>query len=163
MQNGGEKSLQKLEQVRQWEARKTELEKEARDVQDELARVSRMLEAAQVFMQLQGESVPAAAGQSVMFDDGGSPQYSLAGAILLALGSSAAGELMNPAGIKAKIQAFGFDLARLNANPGYLYTTLGRLVKRGQILKTANGKYRLAPQQNSPKGETGAVAAPVSH
>jgi len=47
-------------------------------------------------------------------------------------------------GIKANLPGIGgYPLARLNANPNYLYTAINRLVKRDEIEESPSGHFRM--------------------
>lgn len=72
-------------------------------------------------------------------------------------------EGLAPAQLRVALKATGYDMATLDANPNYLYTVLGRMIRRKRIEKRRNGKYRLTAVNGSSQEGTGAVAAPARH
>ena len=146
-----------LSQVREWEARKADLEQQMRAMQDELASIVRKFDAASVFVRIQNGHAEPPGIDKPAGDQ--APTETIVDAIIRVVGDSR-GSAMGPSQIKAALKASGFNVAGLEANPGYLYTVLGRLLKRGKLEKR-RGAYRVPARSSSPQGETGAVAAPA--
>lgn len=148
-----------LAQVKKWEARKAELDQQIRAAQEELVGITRNLDAASVFVRMKngnGSAAPASHEDSAKdrSADEGFPDAVLRVAAL-------EGTAFRPASLRDMLKKSGVNMASLEANPGYLYTVLGRLVQRGKLEKRRNGLYRVIPSTGSSKEETGAVAAPV--
>jgi hypothetical protein len=147
-------------QVQAWEARREEVRKQIEEAQKEFDELTNKLDAASVFVRL-----GASASAKVIAPELETPEppakESVGDAIVRAAKHFPSGA--PPADIKAQLAASGFDMTALNANLGYFYTVLGRLVQRGKLERRRNGHYRVPAPSNSAQAETGAVAAPVSH
>lgn len=146
--------------VRAWEARLAELGDSIRAQQEEVATLTRKIEAAKVLMEaLHMSDAESAFDPSELRaqDDTAAPEESISHAVLAAV--SAMKGAPKAAAIRAWINTHNPAVgAKLEESPAYLYTTLMRHVRGGRLAKRGKG-YRLP--QSSPKGETGGVAPPV--
>jgi len=146
--------------VRDWEARLVELIDSIRVQQEEVIALNRKIDAAKVLM----EALPPSAAESIVAMTDEKPaeieiaEASISQAVLAAVGAMKgaprAGAIRK--WISTHNPAAG---AKLEASPGYLYTTLMRHVRGGRLAKRSKG-YRLP--NSSPKGETGGVAPPAA-
>jgi hypothetical protein len=146
-------------QLEEWTARKAELETRLRETQEELTGIVRLLEAANILLgEMKDAPVPAVSASPAAVPPAGSD--TVPGAILKVAAAYPDGA--SPNEIKGSLAVSGFDMTRLDASPGYIYTVLGRLVARGKMEKRRNGNYRIKPVLSSPQGETGAAEAPAN-
>jgi hypothetical protein len=154
-----------LSQVREWELRKAEIQASIAAQTEEMATLSRKIDAARALMEAlsvgEGWSdLPPTLGDGPSQEEAepqAAPDESISNIVLTAVGAVKA-PAKAPAvknWIVAHHPAVG---AKLEANPAYLYTTLTRHVRAGRLTKRGKG-YRVV--QSSPKGETGGVAPPV--
>jgi hypothetical protein len=160
MANNDDTPLLTRGQVERWKARDRELEMEIIRLGQEQRELHRKLEAAAVFLgdEPQKTEVTQVAAAKPSVDE---PSEGLGDAITrIAALYGKDGAL--PGVIRKALITSGYDMTRFNANPGYFYTVMGRLLQRGKLEKRRNGAYRVPAPASSPEGETGAVAAPVS-
>lgn len=153
------KPLLTLDDVETWKARKVELESVIQSAEQELQEIVRKLTAAEMFMK-PAKIAPAATAPVPQDQNGANDASPTLGDRLVAIAARSPSGF-TPLEMRDTLRAEGFDMAGLDANTSYLYTLLGRLVKRGRLEKR-RGKYRLA-QRNPSQDGTGAVAAPVRH
>lgn len=153
-----DRPLLTLAQVREWQARHTEIGREMQTLQAEQGFLARKLEAAKILMgDIPALSEGTADGPNEPHSSENVAGTSLADAALQAV--EALGNLPRPEAIKAWISERYPDLAeKLKSSPNYFYTVLIRHVQKGRLVREGTG-YRLAA--SSPQGETGAVAAPA--
>ena len=159
----GDTPLLTLGQVEKWRQRRAELEAQIAAANDELTVIVRKLSAASEFLE-PAKGHEAASSQTPPKANGAAatPTVTLPEAILKTV-APYGDDGATPGEIKLALQSSGFDMAKIEANPGYVYTVLHRLLTRKKLERRRNGAYRLAPKPSSPEGEPGAVAAPGSH
>lgn len=150
-----------LGQVEKWTERRNALEKQIRDAQEELVSLNRNLDASRVFLEMMAGNKDAQPPQQEEAVQGVAESEGPSDAVVRITGAYPQGA--TPSQIKEALAASGFDMKSLTANPGYLYTILGRLVRRGKLEKRRNGLYRKPASASSPQGETGAVGTPARH
>ena len=150
-------TLLTITQVRAWERRAAEINAQMGELISEADDLSVKLQAARLFMPATVDGdVPAEA--EVASPTRSEPEENLSETVLDAV--QKIGGVPKPIAIRRRIAknhpALGVKLA---TSPNYFYTVLGRHLHRGRLIKHGSG-YKLP--KNSPRGETGAVAAPGS-
>lgn len=152
-----------LKTLRDWQSRQAQLVESIRAQQDEVATLTRKIDAAKNLLETlsvgEGEETRAigenpavpAAPDSALADE------SMSHAVLAAVGAMKGAP--KAAAIKKYIMMHNPAVgAKLDANPAYLYTALMRHVRAGRLVKRSK-VYRLP--NRSPKGETGGMAPPA--
>ena len=152
-----------LKTLRDWQSRQAQLVESIRAQQEEVAALTRKIDAAKNLLETlsvdEGEEArDAKESPSLTFAPDTSPaDESISHAVLAAVGAMKAAP--KAAAIKKWIMMHNPAVGtKLDASPAYLYTALMRHVRAGRLVKRSK-VYRLP--NRSPKGETRGMAPPV--
>jgi hypothetical protein len=154
-------TLLTITQVRAWERRLAGIADDIKKLASEADDLSRKLHAARIFMPPEIETAEPIAEAKPSEPEPSSKnesEESLSEAVLDAVGQL--GGAPKPMQIRRQIAKTNPALgAKLVTSPNYFYTVLVRHVQRRRLTRQGSG-YTLP--NDSPNGETGAVAAPAS-
>jgi hypothetical protein len=153
--------------MRAWRQQKEQLEATIADANARLAGINRKLEHAAGLLEDDTPSLAAAqaqapradAGQNADDSDEDSHAAVISAAIDKALAATPRGLRCGSLRIAVKSDPAAYE--RIKDHPNRFYSVLNRRLSKGRIVR--KGKLYRLPSPDSPQGETGAVAAPVSH